>query len=60
MVIVLPLFHFLPFQAELEELVKREHALIDSKDAKKKGEQTSQSSTASEKDVKNTETEKTK
>ncbi|KAB5535584.1 hypothetical protein PHYPO_G00119400 [Pangasianodon hypophthalmus] len=56
----LAIAELLGWKAELEELVKREHALIDSKDAKKKSEQTSQSPAASEKDVKNAETEKTK
>ncbi|KAI5626364.1 ras and Rab interactor 2 [Silurus asotus] len=56
----LALAELLGWKAELEELVKREHALIDSKDAKKKGEQTTQSSAAPEKDVNNAETEKTK
>ncbi|MCI4390671.1 hypothetical protein PGIGA_G00125320 [Pangasianodon gigas] len=56
----LALAELLGWKAELEELVKREHALIDSKDAKKKSKQTSQSPAASEKDVKNAETEKTK
>ncbi|KAF4076691.1 hypothetical protein AMELA_G00217990 [Ameiurus melas] len=56
----LALAELLGWKAELEELVKHEHALIDSKDAKKKGVQTSQSSAASDKDVKNAETEKTK
>lgn len=32
------------FQAELEEMVKREHALIDSKDDKKKDKEANQSS----------------
>ncbi len=32
------------FQAELEEMVKREHALIDSKDAKKEDKEANQSS----------------
>ncbi|XP_026797015.3 NAD-dependent protein deacetylase sirtuin-2 [Pangasianodon hypophthalmus] len=56
----LAIAELLGWKAELEELVKRENALIDSKDAKKKSEQTSQSPAASEKDVKNAETEKTK
>ncbi|MCJ8744912.1 hypothetical protein PDJAM_G00124180 [Pangasius djambal] len=56
----LALAELLGWKAELEELVKREHALIDSKDGKKKSEQPSQSPAASEKGVKNTETEKTK
>ncbi|KAM9439353.1 NAD-dependent protein deacetylase sirtuin-2 [Clarias gariepinus] len=56
----LALAELLGWKAELEELVKREHALTDSKDLKKKPEQESQSSSASEKDVKNTDTEKTK
>ncbi|XP_036412184.1 NAD-dependent protein deacetylase sirtuin-2 [Colossoma macropomum] len=45
----LALADLLGWKAELEELVKREHALIDSRDAKKKGEKSSQSSGASEK-----------
>lgn len=57
--IVFPLFHRSLFQAELDELVKREHALIDGKDMKKKGEQKSQSSAASGKDIRNAETETT-
>lgn len=36
------------FQAELEEMVKREHALIDSKDAKKKDKEANQSSKSAE------------
>lgn len=32
------------FQAELEDMVKREHALIDSKDTKKKEKEAKQSS----------------
>lgn len=58
--IVFPLFHFPLFQAELEELVKREHALIDSKEGTNKGQQMNQGSSASEKDVENTATDKSK
>uniref|UniRef100_A0A8B9JF81 NAD-dependent protein deacetylase n=1 Tax=Astyanax mexicanus TaxID=7994 RepID=A0A8B9JF81_ASTMX len=39
----------LGWKGELEELVKREHALIDSKDSKKKDEKTKQSSETPEK-----------
>ncbi|KAG7319584.1 hypothetical protein KOW79_016727 [Hemibagrus wyckioides] len=56
----LALAELLGWKGDLEELVKREHALIDSKDAKKKGAQTNQSSAASEKGVKNTDTENAK
>ncbi|TSP46816.1 NAD-dependent protein deacetylase sirtuin-2 [Bagarius yarrelli] len=56
----LALADLLGWKAELEELVKREHTLIDSKDTKQKGEQTNQSPAALEKDAENTETDKTK
>lgn len=38
------LAELLGWKAELEEMVKREHALIDSKDAKKKDKEANQSS----------------
>lgn len=56
----LALADLLGWKAELEELVKCEHTLIDSKDAKKKGEQTNQSPAASGNDGKDAETDKTK
>ncbi|XP_062843486.1 NAD-dependent protein deacetylase sirtuin-2 [Trichomycterus rosablanca] len=57
----LALADLLGWKAELQELVKREHARIDSKDAaEKKGQQASRSSGASEENAKGAESEKTK